>query len=88
MDNNVCIPLNIILVTFLSNADWTPNFLGSNYFIPTTSGISYVAIVLTVGLFWESLPRLQIKIYVTPLSSPWQSSVPYKLPWWDREMVL
>ena len=81
MDNILCMFLHITLVTSLSTVDLTPNFTESNYiFTPTTRGASYVAIALTVTLFWESLSRLLIKIHVIPLSSPWQSSVAYKMP--------
>ena len=78
MDNNVFIFLHITLVTSLSTDDLTPNF-SESIFTPSTSGIIYGAILLTVWLFWESLhnyPALG-------------NSIAYKLPWWyNREMVL
>ena len=59
-----------------------------NMFTPTTKGISYVAIALTVPMFWESSSSLSIKTHVTSLSSPCQSLIAYKLPWWCiKEMV-
>ena len=51
VESYVCIFLNVILVTSLSNVYLTPNFSESIFFTPTTSGISYVVIVLTVRLF-------------------------------------
>ena len=53
MDDNVHIFLHVTLVTSLSTADLTPNLSESNYpnLTPTTRGISYVAIALTVKLF-------------------------------------
>ena len=57
MDNNIYIFLYITFITSLSTVNLTTNLSEPNLSEPT-SGISYVAIALTVSLFWEPLSIL------------------------------
>ena len=85
---NAHIFLHIILVTSSSTVDLTPNFSKSNY-IDSYYKWYKLCIARTVMLFWESLSRLLIKNHLAQLSSPCQSSVACKLPWWCiRGLVL
>ena len=80
MFNNLYIFLHITFATSLSNVNLTPNFSECNYVYPYCKCYKLYNDSTNSYAVLRTIIQTLDKFHVTPLFSPWQSSIAYKLP--------